>query len=289
MLKADIFRPHDLPEDDAAAWRAMCEATPAFGNPLLSLEFAQLVAEVRDDARVAVFRNGGKVAGLLAYHKRPDGFARPIGAAFSDYHALITPPRSRLNPREALTAAGISAWRFNGLLDPHGLFRTVSTPASQGYVLEIPDAEAYRADLKAANPTRFKNWGRLRNKLEREAGELALTPGETSREAFDQLMEWKREQFRKTGSHDVYRAEWASALLDRTFAASGPLKGTMSVLRAGGEIAAGHFGPALNRSWHGWISSINPAHVSCGPGLVMMMHVPEIMAALDLASYDMAP
>jgi CelD/BcsL family acetyltransferase involved in cellulose biosynthesis len=287
-MQAEVFHPSQLSARDADTWRAMCAAAPAFRSPLLSPEFARLVGEVRDDARVAVFRRGAHTLGFLAHHRRPDGFARPIAAAFSDYHALISAPGVRFDVAAALTAADIAALQFSALVDPHGLFARGSREACAGYVIE-PGGD-YLETLKAANPKRFKNWRRLQNKLEREVGELTLTPGDTSAEAFELLLAWKRDQYRRTGAHDVCRADWCRALLQKVFERrEGPLQGVMTTLRAGGRLVAGHFGPAQGGVWHGWISSIDPEHAARGPGIVLMLKTPEIAEVLGLEAYDMAP
>jgi CelD/BcsL family acetyltransferase involved in cellulose biosynthesis len=290
-MLAEVFHPSQLTARDAETWRAMCAATPGFGNPLLSPDFAQLVGEVREDARVAVFRKGTETVGFLAHHRRPDGFARPIGAAFSDYQALVTWPDAALDGALALAAAGVSAIRFSALIDPHRLFDGSTREGDTSYVIEPgPDRQAYFANLKADNPKRLRNWRRLHNKLEREAGELSVTPGDTSRDAFEQLITWKREQYRRTGAHDMYRPDWARRFLWRAFERrEGPLRGVMTTLRANGKVVAGHFGPAIGGIWHGWISAIGPDHTACGPGFVLMLEVPAVMEALGLDTYDMAP
>jgi CelD/BcsL family acetyltransferase involved in cellulose biosynthesis len=288
MIQAEVLRPTELSPGDLAAWRSFCAMTPAFANPLLGPDFAMLMDRARDDARVAVFRRAGETIGFLAFHRRPSGFARPIGAAFGDYHAIISPPDERFDAREALAAAKISAFRFAGLIDPHGLFDGAGDASCPGYVLTAETLDAYAERLREANPKFFKNVRRLHNKLEREWGEIVLTPGDTSQDAFDQLMAWKRDQFRRTGCHDVFGPEWTSQLFQTVFEMrDGRLQGAMSTLRAGGRLVAGHFGPRLGKVWHGWISAMDPDASSCGPGLVMMLQVPEIMQALGLKAYDM--
>jgi CelD/BcsL family acetyltransferase involved in cellulose biosynthesis len=290
-MKAEVFHPSQLSDRDLDAWREMCALTPEFRSPLLSPDFARLVGKVREDARVAVFRDGSNTLGFLAHHRRPDGFARPIGSAFSDYQALITPPDSKLDAAKALAAASVSAIQFCALRDPHGLFAGATREGATAYVIETRgDPEAYFATLKAANSKRLRNWRRLHNKLEREVGEVVVTAGDTSHEAFELLMTWKRDQYRRTGAHDMYRPEWARRLLQRTFEQrDGPIRGVMTTLRAGGKLVAGHFGPAAGGVWHGWISAISPDHNACGPGFVLMLEVPAVMASLGLDVYDMAP
>ena len=102
----DVTRPSDLSALEQAAWRAFQAASPAFGDPLFGFDFALAVGAVRDDAHVAVYRRGGRIVGFLAHHRRPSGFARPIGAPFCDYHALISAPGEAIDGARALAAAG---------------------------------------------------------------------------------------------------------------------------------------------------------------------------------------
>lgn len=291
MLKAEVLFPSAMGDADLAAWRAWCAATPQFASPLLGPEFARLTERVREDARVAVFRRGGETVGFLPHHRRPDGFARPIGAAFSDYHALVTAPGARVDIGETMAAAGICAFRYSALVDPHGLFTAGSAPAAPGWQISVkPNVDAYRERIRAANPKRYKNFGRLRNKLEREVGPLRLTPGDTDPIAFEQLLAWKRGQYAGAGLHDVLRPEWARRLMRTAFAErTGELRGLMTTLRAGDRLVAGHFGVACRGVFHGWISSIDPEVCACGPGLVLMLRLPEAIDAMGIDVYDMAP
>lgn len=291
MLEAEVLHPSALGDAELSAWRAWCAATPLFDSPLLGPEFARLMEQVREDARVAVFRRDGRLAGFLAHHRRPDGFARPIGATFSDYHALITPPDAGLDLGEALAAARISAFRYCAILDPQALFAASAQCAEPGWRIVVgPDADAYRERIRAANPKRHKNFRRLQSKLEREVGAIELTTRDSDRSAFEQLLTWKREQFRETGLHDTLRAEWAQRLMRTAFAQrTGELRGVMTTLRAGGRLVAGHFGLACRGVWHGWISAYDAQVCHCGPGTVLMLRLPEIVAALGVETYDMAP
>jgi CelD/BcsL family acetyltransferase involved in cellulose biosynthesis len=291
MITAEAKRPSTLSEREIEAWRGFCAAEPAWSSPLLGPDFARLVGEVREDARVAVFRRGGGEIGFLPFHKRPDGRAWPIGAAFSDYHALVSAPGERLDGAEALAAAGISGLRMGGLIDPRGAFSDLKASEDEGYLITLNGSpEEHSQALKAINPKRYKNWGRLRNKLEREAGEVTLTPDDRSPEVLEKLIAWKREQFGETGLHDVLRPAWAQALFEAAFARrDGDFRGVMITLHAGDRLAAGFFGVASGGVMHAWLSAIDRKLASCGPGQVLMLMVPEALQALGLKTLDLGP
>jgi CelD/BcsL family acetyltransferase involved in cellulose biosynthesis len=290
MIQAEVQHPRALTEGDARDWRDFCAADPAFANPLLGPEFARIVGEAREDARVAVLRRDGRAIGFLPFHARPSGMAQPIGSVFSDYQALVSAPDERICGAEALAAARISGLRLSGLVDPHGVFPSAIQSELEGYVIEPgPAPEAYYAGLQQANAKRFKNWRRLQNKLEREWGEVVLTAEDRSAGALDQLIAWKRDQFRSTGAHDVFRPDWARTLFQRVFEASGDARPVLVSLRAGGKLVAGHFGLAVGRHAHAWLSATNPDCAACGPGQVLTLRLAEVMPQLGLDSYDLSP
>jgi CelD/BcsL family acetyltransferase involved in cellulose biosynthesis len=285
MLSADTLHPSELAEPDIAAWRALQAAAPAFANPLLGPDFARAVGAVREDARVSVFRRDGRVVGVLAYHLRTGGFVRAIGAPFSDYHALLAEPG--LTAAAALAAAGLTAFRFTGLIDPHAAFE--ATSEAEAFVIHLgAGAEAYLEALRAQSPKRFKNYRRLDHKLDREVGPLRMVAHDADRAAFDQLIAWKRDQLTRTGMHDVLAADWTRRLMADLFEAQdGPLRGLMINLYAGDRLVAGHFGVRAGAYYHPWIASTDPELAAWSPGQVFLTRAIAAMPDLGLLTYDL--
>jgi CelD/BcsL family acetyltransferase involved in cellulose biosynthesis len=292
MLLAQSVRPSDLPASEREAWLDFCAATPVWRNPLLGPHFAEAVARRRDDAYVTVFRRHGRTVGFLPHHRRPSGFARPMGAPFCDYHALVTEPGLRLEGTKALAEAGLTTFRFSNLIDPYGCFDAVSQSPQEGFVMKLGPfgADAYLETLRAPNPKRAKNWRRLENKLEREVGQISLTCPDHDQVSFDTLMRWKREQLGRCGMHDFFRPDWTRGLMQDLFEQrQGPFQGLMLTLRAGGRLVAGHFGVRLNGHFHSWISSVDPDMAAMGVGNTLLLHAIKAMPALDLNAFDMGP
>ena len=295
MLQADILRPDALSGDDLAAWRGWTKATPAFGSPLLGPAFARLVGAVRPDAFVAVFRDGTRPVGVLAHHRRPGGLARPIGAPWSDRHALLTAPGERLDWREALRAAGLSAYRFTALLDPHGVFAGAGVDDEEAAYAIASDGGApaggagYWERLRAGSPKRFKNIRRLEHKLDREEGPLELVVGDRSPDALQLLIRWKREQFRRTGLHDVLHPAWSRALMERLAACDdAEMSGLLITLRARGRVLAAHFGVRAGGVYHPWLAAYDPAFAAASPGLVFLSMAVRAMPDAGLDRYELS-
>ncbi|HRD28508.1 MAG TPA: GNAT family N-acetyltransferase, partial [Caulobacter sp.] len=289
MLSVKSIHPSLLSPQELAAWRALVAAQPAFGSPLLGPDFALAVGAVREDARVAVYRAGETIVGFLPHHRRPGGLARPLGAPLSDYHGLIAGPDFGLTGARALELAGLSAYRFTGLVDPHGMFQDAAAGAASGYAITLTiSPEAYLESLRAVSPKRFKNWRRLDNKMERELGPVRIEASDEPA-VYEQIMDWKREQLIRTGVADFLRPDWTHRLLAGFLAATGPLRGLTLVLWAGDRIAAGHFGVTQNGWYHPWVASTNPDLGEFSPGQTFLMRAIAAMPALGLTTYDLGP
>jgi CelD/BcsL family acetyltransferase involved in cellulose biosynthesis len=299
-LTVDILHPRALARDDLDAWRARQAAIPAFGNPLLGPDFAQAVGAVRKDARAAIWRDArGAPKAFFAYHRRPQGFGRPIGAPFCDYHAVIGGDDLGLDPTAILAGAGLKAFRLSGLVDPFKVFSADDVALQTAYRIVLdrhaPPEDAglaYLERLKASSANRFKNFRRYSKRLEQAFGPVRLVPQDLDPSAFDRLLGWKRQQLARTGLHDFLRPAWIQALMRRLFETPGAdtpaqgFSGLMISLYAGDHHVAGHFGVRLGSWYHPWIGATAQDLESHGAGFV---HQWKAVEGLGLHTYDLGP
>ncbi|MDD3837542.1 MAG: GNAT family N-acetyltransferase [Phenylobacterium sp.] len=289
MLEAETFHPSELSPADAVAWRAMCAARPEFESPLLGPGFAQAVGEVRQDARVTVWREAGRPVAFLAHHRRPGGLARPIGSPLSDYHALIS--QGAIDVPSALERAGLGGWRFTGLLDPFRAFESHCEAPRQSYVLKLTGSvEDYLEQIRARSAKRFKNYRRLGHKLEREVGPMRMVVGDRDPAALVTLIDWKRAQFARTGGEDFLSPDWTRALMWRLFETDGAEFGGLMVnLYVGDKLAVGHFGVRAGPVYHPWIASADPELAAWSPGQLFFLQAIAAMPSAGLTTYDLGP
>lgn len=291
MPQVEIVHPAELSSGDIAAWTAMQARTPAFAGPLLSPQFAQAVGAVREDARVAIWRRGSEPTGFLAHHRRPMGFARPIGAPFCDYQALVSSPQFEFDAAQALHDARLSAFRFSALLDPFGVFQGAadSVPGEGRRVRLDGSAADYLERLARGSANRLKNYRRYRRKLERDFGPLRIV-AETASAAFERLLAWKSRQLQRSGLHDFLRLDWTRALLRRLFETrGGEFAGLMISLYAGDRLVAGHFGVRLGAHYHPWIGAMDRDLEAYAAGSVHQWAAIAAMDELGLQVYDLGP
>ncbi len=291
-LSAQTVRPGDLSVADIQAWRGMIASQPAFANPLLDPEFAQIAGAVRPDAFVTVWRHNDTPVAFLAHQRTGAGAARPIGGPLSDYHALIS--GSPLDGPALLGLAGLPAWRYTASLDPHGLFPAAAT-TREAHVIALDAAtpqaaEGYLETIRAASAKKFKNYRRLGHALEREVGEIRIVGSDHDQAAFDQLLAWKREQLNRTGVFDFLKPSWTGEMLQAAFELrGGNVQGLMICLYAGDRLAAGQFGIRAGAYFHPWIASVDPELSDYSPGQLFLTRAIEVMPTLGLTTYDLGP
>lgn len=288
MLTCTLVKPHDLSAHDLAVWRDMTATTPAFASPLLSPDFARAVADVRDDVHVAVYSRGGQTIGFLAHHRRPDRFARPAGAPFSDYSALITFPDPALDIRHALKLAGIDRLHVTGLVDPHGVFGAET-------LAQATPEDAYAIDLRAGQPENnvpkkhAKNINRLRRHLVDTVGEPRFLIGDRNPDHFKAMLALKRAQVQLTGLHDFLAAPWVRQLMQNLLdAPHDGLHGCLVTLMAGDRPLMYQFGPRLDDRAHPWVSSYDPAFAAFSPGQIFLNDCRQPLKDAGVTWYDLS-
>lgn len=285
-LLVEIVPAAQLSLGDQKAWLAIQASHPDFASPLLGAGFAMAVGRARTDAFVAVYRREGQAVGFFAHHRRPGGFARPIGAPFSDYQAIVAKADAFGRDDNPIALAGLRAFRHNGLIDPYGLF-PVTEGDHEAFSIELSGtSEDYLECARARSPKRFKNYRRLQHRLA-ELGTPSLR-AETRRDSFETLMRWKSEQFVRTGTQDVLRPAWVMTLMrDLLGIEDGAMRGLMLNLYVGDRLAGGHFGIRQGDVYHPWIASMDPELTAFSPGNAFLDEAIRAMPALGLAVYDL--
>src|SRR5207253_13701 len=195
-----------------AAWRSIQWGDARFDSPYFCPEFTQLVGSVRDDVRIVVIENDGGPVGFFPHQRDRWGRGMPVGGPLSDYHGVIAATGSDWSVSELMRAAKLSVWTFDHLVDPSGKFAPyVKAHATSPQTDLSRGMEAYLREL-GGPPSEF---ARKARKMAREVGELSFTLHETDGGPLEQMLEWKSEQYRRTGSTNAFDVRWTVELLRR--------------------------------------------------------------------------
>jgi CelD/BcsL family acetyltransferase involved in cellulose biosynthesis len=166
------------------------------------------------------------------------------------------------------------------------------------YLLDLPEGyAAYAEARRAAGSGIIKDLDKRRRKVEREVGPVRFTASSSESGAFEQLIAWKRAQYRATGQTDVFATAWTLDLLRGLLGArceapqNAGFGAGLFTLHIGDQLAAAQVNLLGRRTIHAWIIAHDGAFERYSPGLLLFQDILKWMdgapyAALDLGAGD---
>lgn len=274
----------DAPLQDT--WRALQDRHPALQSPYFTPEFTLAVAAVRDDVRIAVMEQAGRVVGFFPFQVRW-GMGLPVGGSLSDHHGVVCAPGTRWQWPHLLRATRLSSWRFDHLPRDQAPGGDCSQAISPLLDLSRGMA-AYLAARRAQGIRRIDESLRKARKLAREVGPLRLEAHTRDPRVLAFVLRLKSQQCRRTGVPDFFAQPWARTLAERIAATEGPhFGGRLSALYAGDALVAAHLGMRSRRVWHWWFPVYEPSWAPYSPGAQLLLQVAQAAADEGHACLDL--
>ncbi|MFC3080452.1 GNAT family N-acetyltransferase [Phenylobacterium terrae] len=288
----EVLRPAELTPQRMARWSALQQGAPELDTPYLSPGWARAVEKVQGprSPRVAVVRQDGRDVAFLPAAVVGQT-AMPLGAPMCDYQALVAEPGLEIDPRELVNALGVARFDFSHMLADRAPFAAYARGQVTSHVVDVCGGYgAYQAERKAAGVGLIKDCDRKRRRVEREVAEPVFTAFSRSEAAFDQLIAWKRAQFRATGQTDIFAAGWTRALLKQLFASRDPDFGAvLFTLHFGDRLAAVQLNLRGRRTIHAWIIGHDPELERHSPGLLLFQDILRWMDETPFDRLDLGP
>jgi CelD/BcsL family acetyltransferase involved in cellulose biosynthesis len=282
-LKVDIAAIETLGDAEWAIWRAMLEANPALTSPYFRPEFARVAGRVCPGAAVAVFSRGGETVGFFP-HQRRGGAMQPLAAPMNDYHGIIAFPGEA--PSLEAAAEGLGAARLNltAWVGPTGLGedrRTVQVELDEsGY-------DGWYAERRTSFGKFFKDKERARRSMEAELGPLRVEHGLRDPALLDWLIDLKRDQYRRTGRHDIFACGWTADLLHALLKEEGEgLGASLAALWAGDRLTAVEYALHAGDQYHFWFPGYEPSLARCSPGILLSLDTMRLASAHGYRTFD---
>lgn len=267
-LQIEVVKADHLTVADRVLWRAMVEANPDLASPYFRWEFTEIAARISPNAAVAIFSRGGRTIGYFP-HQRRGSAIQPLGAPMNDYHGVIAMPGEA--PSLATVAALLNAPRLNvsAWVGPSGageLRETLMTVTpEEGF-------DAWYAERRQTWGKYFKDKERARRSLETELGPIRVQRGLTDPALLDQLIQLKRDQYARTGRHDIFACGWTRDLLHALMASEHEdLGASMAALWAGDKLTAIEYSLHAGDRYHFWFPAYQPGLARCSPGILLTM------------------
>ncbi len=272
-MKYNLIRPYELNDSMVQSWNKIITDESVYASPFFSPDFTRTVASVRDDVYVGVLEEEGSICGFFPFQKSKNRVARPVGLGLSDYHGVVLRKSIRWSVEEMLKALHLIRWEFDHLISEQAeIFRSCNS-VTQAPIIRLGDSfEKYVESLDKNGRKQYREVIRKLNKLEDRYGPVSFSHQNSDDEnAFYQLIQWKSEQCRQTGTVDYFAIPWCRDLITSIYRA--PTKyfgGFLSCIHIGKTLIAAHFGMYTQHVWHSWIPAYNHEFQEFSPGLILL-------------------
>ena len=274
-MKVSVIDGQDLGAAEIARWREIQSAGRDFASPYLTPQYVAAVASVRPGIRVAVMEDGNRVEGFFPYQDVAPGVAEAVGDKISDCHAVIVRPDFPWTAEDLLRGAKLTAWHYRRVAISQTQFHPYHAETFRSPLVDLSSGfETYAAARQGAGSRILVKAAAAKDRLERAAGPLRYEAQCTDVAALHALLHCKSEQYRRTGYFDRFELPWVVALLERLQATrEREFAGMLSVLWAGGQIAAAHFGMRSATVWNYWFPCFDRKFARFSPGLILLAEI----------------
>ena len=282
-LKVDIAAIETFGDAEWTTWRAMLEANPALTSPYFRPEFARAAGRVCPGAAVAVFSRGGETVGFFP-HQRRGGAMQPLAAPMNDYHGIIAFPGEAPSLEAAAEMLGAARLNLTAWVGPTGLGEDRRTVRVE---LDESGYDGWYAERRTSFGKFFKDKERARRSMEAELGPLRVEHGLRDPALLDWLIDLKRDQYRRTGRHDIFACGWTADLLHALLKEEGEgLGASLAALWAGDRLTAVEYALHAGDQYHFWFPGYEPSLARCSPGILLSLDTMRLASAHGYRTFD---
>jgi CelD/BcsL family acetyltransferase involved in cellulose biosynthesis len=253
-------------------WHLIQNNVPGLSSPFFRPEFITAVARAREDVEVAIIRRNDAIIAFFPFQRETPHSALPAGYPLSDYHGLIGCTDSTISVPQLLKACDLREWRYNHLPLSQSAFPSADQTHAVSPVIDTAQSyEQYVTEIKKRSSEYTQAMRKLRA-LEREIGPVEFVPLSRDTSLLQTLIDWKSQQYQKTGARDMFQESWFRRVVEGTFSYdTSNFRGALSVLSAGGQPVAIHYGLISGSVWHYWFPAYDPEFSKYSPGLNLLL------------------
>jgi CelD/BcsL family acetyltransferase involved in cellulose biosynthesis len=291
MKKVAVISGRDIGPTLERSWRKLQFANLELSNPIFAPEFTKLVAAVRDDVELAVVSEDGRPVAFLPFQRNPSDHSRalPVGEFLSDFQAMICEPNFMCNPLEIIKNCGLVAYDFTKFLASQRPFTPFHQSRDPSPQMDLSHGyDTYAKERRAAGSNLIGDCNRKTRRIERDIGPLRFVPHSSDPELLQRVLAIKSSQYLRTGARDILAIDWVRAVIEKIhMAQTENFSGMLSLLYAGDQLVAAHFGIRSQTIWHSWFPVYNTEMGKYSPGLILFLKMASHAPSVGLQTIDL--
>lgn len=285
-----------LTRAERAAWKQLLSESNFSRWAFLSPTYAYAVNATLGPVELTLCWLRDELVGVMPL-QRSDGWLgrlgmrEPVGQSMTDYFGILARPSVMLNWSQLLQGAATPCLYFTHLDESqkkHGL--TGDSPRIGLRTRIHPDGgDTHWAHLRLKDKKLVGDTERRERKLIAEKGSLHFEMQSSSPETdLESLVILKNAQYLRTGHESGALLNPANArLLKLLLKSEDPdCQPRLSVLRAGGELIAGHFGLQCGPNLHFWFPVYDSRFAAYSPGRILYRHILNAATEFGISMID---
>ena len=290
LSSAQIIVARDLDQVLYDKWLNFFECNPDLDSPYFHPEFTKCVANVRNDIEIAVFRDGDEnITGFFPFQRVSDGFGQAIGGRMNDFAGIISRNQLTSNPKWLLDQLDLNRFDFHALVTQDQSLAPYVFEQLPSYYIDLSGEWSDYLSFVRKNSSTIKRLPQKIRALRRDVGDLSFEFESKDVNALEQLIELKRNKFINTNTFDILSVDWAANLLRQVHGSNRDgFRGILSVLRAGDNLVAAHFGMISGNVLHYWFPVYAPQYAKYSPGLQLMLETCKTAHRFGIKKIDMS-
>jgi len=240
------------------------------------------------NVEVAVGHHAGQLKAILPYQRCANGVARPVGLGINDAHGVLLCSGVEFQFNELLRACQLRRFTFHSSPVDAPSVNEFEAGRTRSFLADLTvDPQGYEHFLRSHNST-IDRQGQKTRKLARQVGPIRFEFDCRDPAMIGRLLELKRSQYRRTYTFDIFSVSWLRKLLYQLHADNSTQpRGILSVLCAGEQPVALHFGMLEGDLIHYWFPVYDPAYSFGSPGTELFLQVAREAANRGVTAIDM--
>lgn len=285
-VNVDVITPEALGAQDVALWQSFVAGRGDLAAPYFDVRYVQAAGRVVPEARIARLKNAkDEIIAYLPYQVRGKTL-QPLGAPLTDYHGLIAPHGLEIDYPKLLRRLKAIRLEYTGWIgsvkgaqDSVGLTSQVAD-LSGGY-------EAYVARLATEHSKFWRNVARCQRNVEKDFGGFDFRFGPVEPEILNWVIDQKRQQYVRSGIHDVFACGWTFDLLAQLSRhGDGDYGLRVGTFHHEGKRVAAEIGLLGGSVLHLWFPAYDTAWQRYGPGILLSLRIMEHMSRHGVTHVD---
>jgi CelD/BcsL family acetyltransferase involved in cellulose biosynthesis len=266
------FKPFaTLNKDEISLWRRLQAAHEHLDSPFYRPEFTEAMHHIHGNVETCVLLEKGLPVGFFPFQRTNATSGKPVGQSLNECQGVIAPLHARPNPADLMQACGINAWDFERVAKNQVWCQAYAKAEHKHFSADLKEGfERYANVLRNRGTLEMREADRLKQKIDREVGEVRIEVNTHIDEMWHQMLNWKGQQAKITGAKNALAVE-ANATFFRETLKSPDLgyQGIIAGLYAGRQLLAVDAGLRSNHVVHHLWWSCDPGFARFAPAQVL--------------------